>query len=88
MYFNQASNFYDISDFFDQNLDWIMGHLKQRVDIVHKHSPECGHIPIKHGDHIDYIVDGILHHPHGNHCDDHGPIKILSDKKDNDDILF
>lgn len=26
----------------------------------------------KHGNHIDYIVDGQLHHVHGNHCDNHG----------------
>jgi hypothetical protein len=22
-----------------------------------------------------YLVDGHLHHPHGDHCDDHGPLK-------------
>jgi hypothetical protein len=25
-----------------------------------------------HGDHVDYLVNGHLHHPHGDHCDDHG----------------
>jgi hypothetical protein len=25
-------------------------------------------------DHIDYLVNGPLHHPHGDHCDDHGPL--------------
>jgi hypothetical protein len=29
---------------------------------------------VPHGDHIDYLVNGRLHHPHGNHCDDHGPL--------------
>jgi hypothetical protein len=24
------------------------------------------------------LVDGHLHHPHGNHCDDHGPVKVKS----------
>jgi hypothetical protein len=24
------------------------------------------------------LVDGHLHHPHGNHCDDHGPVKVAS----------
>ena len=28
------------------------------------------------GDHIDYLVDGHLHHPHGDHCDDHGPVEF------------
>ena len=23
---------------------------------------------------VDYLVDGHLHHPHGDHCDDHGPL--------------
>jgi hypothetical protein len=22
------------------------------------------------------LVDGHLHHPHGNHCDDHGPVTV------------
>jgi hypothetical protein len=25
---------------------------------------------------VDYIVDGRLHHPHGDHCDDHGPVSL------------
>jgi hypothetical protein len=24
------------------------------------------------------LVDGHLHHPHGNHCDDHGPVEVKS----------
>jgi len=43
----------------------------------HVHGPDCGHEPVPHGDHIDYIVNGRLHHPHDGHCDDHGPVKIL-----------
>ncbi|EDP59878.1 hypothetical protein AND4_00678 [Vibrio sp. AND4] len=34
-------------------------------------------VGMKHGDHIDYIVDGRLHHQHGDHCDDHGPIELV-----------
>src|SRR5438552_13545737 len=41
------------------------------------HGPGCGHEAIPHGDHVDYIVDGHLHHPHDNHCDDHGPVKFV-----------
>lgn len=39
----------------------------------HQHGPGCGHEQIEHGGHFDYVVDGHLHHPHGDHCDDHGP---------------
>jgi hypothetical protein len=46
------------------------GHPKE-----HKHGPGCGHEVVPHGDHNDYLVDGHLHHPHGNHCDDHGKVQ-------------
>lgn len=42
----------------------------------HKHGPNCGHQAVPHGDHVDYLVDGHLHHPHGGHCDDHGKVKL------------
>ena len=42
----------------------------------HKHGPNCGHEAVPHGDHVDYLVDGHLHHPHGDHCDDHGPVSL------------
>lgn len=42
----------------------------------HSHGPGCGHLPIQHADHVDYLHDGHLHapghehhHPHGH---DHG----------------
>ena len=41
----------------------------------HTHGPGCGHDPVPHADHVDYLVKGHLHHPHGGHCDDHGPVK-------------
>ncbi len=41
---------------------------------VHVHGPSCGHDAVPHGDHVDYLVDGHLHHPHGSHCDDHGTL--------------
>ena len=40
----------------------------------HSHGPGCGHEALPHGDHVDYLVDGHLHHAHGDHCDDHGPV--------------
>lgn len=42
----------------------------------HVHGPGCGHPAIRHGDHFDHLVGGHLHHPHGDHCDDHGPIDV------------
>lgn len=43
----------------------------------HRHGPGCGHEAVPHGDHIDYLVNGHLHHPHGDHCDDHGPVNVI-----------
>lgn len=48
-------------------------------DPAHVHGPDCGHEAIPHGDHVDYVVNGRLHHPHGDHCDDHGPVTIIKD---------
>jgi|HubBroStandDraft_4_1064222.scaffolds.fasta_scaffold22544_3 hypothetical protein len=42
----------------------------------HKHGLDCAHAAVPHGDHTDYVVDGHLHHPCDNHCDDHGPVRI------------
>ena len=39
----------------------------------HVQGPNGGHEPVPHGHHIDYLLDGHLHHPHADHCDDHGP---------------
>jgi len=41
----------------------------------HRHGPGCGHEAVPHGDHVDFLVDGHLHHVHGEHCDDHGPVQ-------------
>ena len=45
-------------------------------DASHVHKPGCGHEAVPHGDHVCYLVDGRLHHPHGDHCDDHGPLAV------------
>lgn len=37
----------------------------------HVHGTTCGHLQIRHGDHVDYLHDGHLHHAHGDHVDDH-----------------
>jgi hypothetical protein len=39
---------------------------------------ECGHELVPHGDHQDYLVNGRLHHKHGDHCDDHGPVELVA----------
>jgi hypothetical protein len=44
-------------------------------DKGHVHGPNCGHPAVPHGDHTDYLVNGRLHHVHGDHCDDHGPVE-------------
>jgi len=53
------------------------GHACAAHPAHHVHGPGCGHEPVPHGDHVDYLVEGHLHHPHGDHCDDHGPIEIV-----------
>ena len=47
------------------------GHEKSHV-----HGPTCGHEAVPHGNHVDYLVDGHLHHSHGTHCDDHGQLEV------------
>jgi hypothetical protein len=42
----------------------------------HAHGPGCGHEAVPHGDHVDYLVSGHLHHPHDGHCDDHGALEL------------
>ena len=40
----------------------------------HQHGLGCGHEIVPHGDHLDYLVHGHLHHPCAEHCDDHGAV--------------
>lgn len=44
-------------------------HVKAPAEPGHKHGANCGHASIRHGDHSDYVVDGNVHHVHGDHCD-------------------
>src|SRR3954453_4244154 len=39
---------------------------------VHQHGPECGHVAVRHGDHVDYVHDGPRHAVHGAPYDEHG----------------
>ena len=38
----------------------------------HEHGPDCGHEPVPHGDHVDYLHDGHRHAAHQGHYDEHG----------------
>ena len=61
----------------DKNPDaCTSGHALSGHEAGHVHGPGCGHEAVPHGDHVDYLVEGRLHHPHGDHCDDHGPVDL------------
>lgn len=51
------------------------GHACGQHEEAHEHGPGCGHEPIQHAGHIDYLVAGHLHRNHMGHCDHHGPIE-------------
>ncbi len=34
----------------------------------HQHGPDCGHVAVPHGDHVDYVHDGHRHAVHGRHA--------------------
>jgi hypothetical protein len=42
----------------------------------HSHGAGCGHDAVPHAGHVDYLVNGHLHHVHGGHCDDHGRLNV------------
>ncbi|HTS76325.1 MAG TPA: hypothetical protein VMG40_08985 [Bryobacteraceae bacterium] len=52
------------------------GHDCGEHEKSHKHNAQCGHPTVPHGDHVDYLVAGHLHHQHGDHCDDHGALDL------------
>ena len=37
-----------------------MDHVHENHD--HQHGPDCEHTGVQHGDHVDYLHDGHLHH--------------------------
>ena len=41
------------------------------TDHSHAHGPDCGHLAVPHGDHVDYVHDGHRHAPHERHYDEH-----------------
>jgi len=46
-----------------------MGNCHENHD--HEHGKDCGHTAIRHGDHVDYIHDGHLHHAAGGTIEEH-----------------
>jgi hypothetical protein len=54
--------------------DCTPSHKCDRYDATHRHGPSCGHEAVPHGGHVDYLVEGHLHHAHDSHCDDHGAV--------------
>ena len=51
-------------------------HACSEHETSHTHATGCGHEAVPHGDHVDYLVHGHLHHAHSGHCDDHGVVRI------------
>jgi len=49
-------------------------HACEEHKAEHAHGADCGHEAVPHGDHVDHLVAGHLHHPHSGHCDDHGEL--------------
>jgi DNA-binding transcriptional ArsR family regulator len=54
------------------------GHECEGHDAAHRHGADCGHEAVPHGNHVDYLVAGHLHHPDGDHCDNHGNVAVVS----------
>ncbi|MFZ5624927.1 MAG: hypothetical protein ACOY71_10940 [Gemmatimonadota bacterium] len=54
----------------------MAAHHHTHEDHPHEHGPGCGHDAVPRDDHVDYLVAGHLHRPHGSHCDDHGPVEF------------
>lgn len=55
---------------FAHALGWVLDrvHDWQSHRHGHIHSPGCGHLAMRHGDHVDYLHDGHLDQAHGDQC--------------------
>jgi hypothetical protein len=42
--------------------------MPAHADHPHQHGPGCGHVAIRHGDHVDYLHDGHLHTDRAEEC--------------------
>jgi hypothetical protein len=48
-----------------------MAHEQHQDHEGHEHGPNCGHTPVNHNDHVDYLHDGHRHASHESHWDEH-----------------
>jgi zinc transport system permease protein len=46
-------------------------HVTVGDEHLHQHGPDCGHLPVRHGDHVDYLHEGHRHAVHADHYDEH-----------------
>jgi len=46
-------------------------HLVAHETHGHAHGDDCGHVAVRHGDHVDYVHDGHRHAVHDSHYDEH-----------------
>jgi len=43
----------------------------ETIEHDHVHGPDCGHLAVEHGDHVDYVHGAHRHAPHDAHYDEH-----------------
>lgn len=54
-------------------LQWLHDRAAHPDGEAHLHSDGCGHLEVPHGDHVDYVAAGVVHHGHDHgHEHDHG----------------
>ncbi len=51
--------------------DLVAPHEVVTEQHAHRHEPGCGHQPVQHGDHTDFIHEGHRHAVHADHYDEH-----------------
>lgn len=54
----------------------LAGRVEGHGEHLHT-ADEADHPRVQHGDHFDFIHNGTLHHVHGDHVDDHGPVTLV-----------
>jgi len=57
-----------------------MRHFVHNQHDEHDHGPGCGHVAVRHDDHVDYVHDGHLHFVHGRHVDEHDLAHGVADR--------
>lgn len=62
---------------YEEHVIGISEENPERCDPMQCSGDHQGQETLPHGDHTDYLVFGRLHHPHGDHCDDHGRVTTM-----------